>query len=112
MTSSSVEDDIPTPSRAVILALFGVILIVVAVLGVILITPRDSPPGVGGPFDTLEKSVADTYGVSDVVYVSPATGTLELKLDGALIRCFAPTEAELSERKPLICTGGRIINAK
>lgn len=106
------EDELPTPSRALLWGLLGVILIIAAVLAVILITPRDSPPGVGGPFDTLEKSVADTYGVSDVVYVSPATGTLELTLDGASIRCFAPTEVELSERKPLICTGGRIINAK
>lgn len=111
MTTSSIPEDIPTPSRALFFGLMGAVVLALVVIAVVLITPRDSP-GLVGTHDSFEKTIESTYGVTNVIYSSPATGTLTLNLNGSELKCMAPTDEELSKRLPLRCGDDALIAAK
>lgn len=111
MTASSIPEDIPTPSRALFFALLGGVILALVVVLVVLITPKDSP-GLAGTHDSFEKTIETTYGVQNVLYSSPATGTLTLTANGEEIKCEAPTDEEIDKRMPLRCADDVLIPAK
>lgn len=110
-TDGNLDDEIPTPSRALMLALLGGIILTIVVLLVVLITPKDSP-GLTGTHDSLEQQVMDTYNVENVFYNSPATSTMTVTVDGKEILCTAPTDDEMQAKYPLVCADGALITAK
>lgn len=109
--AGSAGEAIPSPSRSLLYGVLGVIVLALLVLLMALVTPRDAGPGVGGPYDSLEAEIAKVYGLSDVIYNSPATSTFSATMNGNAVRCVVPTETELTQRIPLKCGDGITIPA-
>lgn len=104
------EEELPSPSRALLYALLGLILIGVMAIVLSLLTQR-AMPDTGGNFDQMEQKIADAYGVENVVY-NPSSNMITVTFEGRELKCIAPNDAELAERKPMQCTETVVLHAK
>jgi hypothetical protein len=111
MTAGPLDEELPSPSRALLYALLGLILIGVMAIVLSLLTQR-AIPDTGSNFDQMEQKIATAYGAESVVYSSPATNTLTVTFQGRELKCTAPSEAEIAERKPMQCTETVVLDAK
>lgn len=111
MTASSLDEEIPSPSRAILFALIGVVLLGLMVIAMTMLTQRNIPEP-SGVSTQLEKDVAAAYGAEQVVYSNPATSTMTVTFQGRELKCTAPSQADIAARKPLQCVETVMLNAK
>ena len=111
MTASSLDEEIPSPSRALLYAVLGIILLGLMVIAMTMLTQRNLPD-TSGTSTQLEKDVESVYGAEKVIYSNPATSTMTVTFQGRELKCTAPSQADMDSRKPLQCVETVTLNAK